>query len=371
MHEAFGDADVDTRFTIFSATKPFVASLVWQLHRRGRARARSSRSHDVIPEFGTHGKDAITLDHVLQHTSGFPRAPLGAAALVHPRGPPRGLRRLAAQLGGRLPVRVPPHLGPLGARRARPRGHRARPHRGAAHPGARAARPHRSSPSGPRSTSRTASPTSSSSASRPLPTSSRPPSGIREIDVGEVTDDALLGLNDADGPHRGPARRRRHLDRRRRGAPSTRRSSTTRRGSGTRRCSPTPPASCATPSPTRMLGVPDQPHPRPGRRGRRRPVAPARHGPHGVSRRLRAQRRRRAGRLGRPGHRAVVLLPHQRPRPATCCASTGAPPRSPASPPSARPDGRPVRITAKVDYAVRAGAELAAHARRARGQGAR
>ena len=55
-------------------------------------------------------------------------------------------------------------------------------------------------------------------------------------------------------------------------------------------------------------------------------------------RRLRPQRRRRAGRLGRPGHRPLVLLPHQRPRPATCSASTGAPPRWRASPPSAPPD---------------------------------
>jgi CubicO group peptidase (beta-lactamase class C family) len=31
VHEAFGDASLDTRYTIFSATKPFVASVVWQL----------------------------------------------------------------------------------------------------------------------------------------------------------------------------------------------------------------------------------------------------------------------------------------------------------------------------------------------------
>jgi CubicO group peptidase (beta-lactamase class C family) len=77
VHEAFGDADVDTRFTIFSATKPFIAALVWQLLGDGTLRPEQP-VHDVLPEFGTHGKDAVTLDHVLQHTSGFPRAPLGA-----------------------------------------------------------------------------------------------------------------------------------------------------------------------------------------------------------------------------------------------------------------------------------------------------
>jgi CubicO group peptidase (beta-lactamase class C family) len=76
VHEAFGEADVDTRFTIFSATKPFIASLIWQLLGEGTLRPEQP-VHDVIPEFGSHGKDAITLDHVLQHTAGFPRAPLG------------------------------------------------------------------------------------------------------------------------------------------------------------------------------------------------------------------------------------------------------------------------------------------------------
>ena len=77
VQEAFGDADVDTRFTIFSATKPFIASLVWQLLGEG-ALTPDQRVADVIPEFGSNGKDAITLDHVLLHTAGFPHAPLGS-----------------------------------------------------------------------------------------------------------------------------------------------------------------------------------------------------------------------------------------------------------------------------------------------------
>ncbi len=77
VHEAFGDATVDTRFTIFSATKPFVASVVWQLLGEGSLRP-DLPVHELIPELGSHGKDAITLDHVLLHTSGIPRAPMGA-----------------------------------------------------------------------------------------------------------------------------------------------------------------------------------------------------------------------------------------------------------------------------------------------------
>ncbi len=75
----FGAASPSTRFTIFSATKPFIASVVWQLLDEGLLDV-AQPVHEVLPEFGSHGKDAITLDHVLQHTAGFPHAPLG-----HPR----------------------------------------------------------------------------------------------------------------------------------------------------------------------------------------------------------------------------------------------------------------------------------------------
>ena len=76
VHEAIGAATVDTRYTIFSATKPFVAAVIWQLLGEG-VLDPSVRIAELIPEFGTNGKDVITLDHVLLHTAGFPRAPLG------------------------------------------------------------------------------------------------------------------------------------------------------------------------------------------------------------------------------------------------------------------------------------------------------
>ncbi len=76
VNETFGAATADTRFTMFSATKPLVASVVWQLMGEGLLDP-ATRIADVLPDFGTHGKDEITLDHVLQHTSGFPEAPLG------------------------------------------------------------------------------------------------------------------------------------------------------------------------------------------------------------------------------------------------------------------------------------------------------
>ena len=77
--ETFGDATNDTRYVVFSATKAFVASTVWQLVAEG--------SVDVdqpvvayVPEFGANGKDAITVEQVMLHTAGFPHAPLGPPA---------------------------------------------------------------------------------------------------------------------------------------------------------------------------------------------------------------------------------------------------------------------------------------------------
>jgi CubicO group peptidase (beta-lactamase class C family) len=76
VHEAFGAATTASRYTMFSATKPVVASVIWQLLGEGVLDPETPVA-ELIPEFGTNGKDVITLDHVLLHTSGFPRAPLG------------------------------------------------------------------------------------------------------------------------------------------------------------------------------------------------------------------------------------------------------------------------------------------------------
>jgi CubicO group peptidase (beta-lactamase class C family) len=76
VSEAFGDATTDSRYVIFSATKAFVASVVWQLIGEGLLDP-AQRVSELLPTFGTNGKDEITLEHVLLHTAGFPTAPLG------------------------------------------------------------------------------------------------------------------------------------------------------------------------------------------------------------------------------------------------------------------------------------------------------
>jgi CubicO group peptidase (beta-lactamase class C family) len=75
---AFGDAGPDTRFCLFSATKPFVAATVWRLIATGDLDP-SLPVTTWFPAFGGEGKEAITLEQVMLHTSGFPTAPMGPA----------------------------------------------------------------------------------------------------------------------------------------------------------------------------------------------------------------------------------------------------------------------------------------------------
>ena len=76
--EVFGEADLDTRYCIFSATKPFVASAVWTLIAEG-AIDPNEKIITYFPEFGEadERKATITVEQVMLHTSGFPHAPMG------------------------------------------------------------------------------------------------------------------------------------------------------------------------------------------------------------------------------------------------------------------------------------------------------
>src|ERR1700680_2482605 len=71
MHEAFGDATTDTRYVMFSCTKAVVAGAVWLLIADGRLDV-SQPVGEYLPEFATNGKEVITVEQVMLHTSGFP-----------------------------------------------------------------------------------------------------------------------------------------------------------------------------------------------------------------------------------------------------------------------------------------------------------
>jgi CubicO group peptidase (beta-lactamase class C family) len=76
VNEAFGDATTDTRYVVFSCTKGIVAGAVWLAFGDG-VLAPEQKVTEVFPEFGANGKDIVTVEQLLMHTSGFPRAPMG------------------------------------------------------------------------------------------------------------------------------------------------------------------------------------------------------------------------------------------------------------------------------------------------------
>lgn len=74
-----GDATNETSYVIYSATKPIVAMSLLLLVQEG-AVGLDVPVGELIPEFATNGKEAITLEQTMLHEGGFPRAPLGPPA---------------------------------------------------------------------------------------------------------------------------------------------------------------------------------------------------------------------------------------------------------------------------------------------------
>ncbi len=74
LFESYGAAGEDSLFCIFSATKAITSSAIWMLLEAGKL-SLSERVVDIIPAFGSNGKEAVTVEHLLTHTAGFPDAP--------------------------------------------------------------------------------------------------------------------------------------------------------------------------------------------------------------------------------------------------------------------------------------------------------
>lgn len=64
----------ETLYTVFSSTKAIVAAAVWTLFEDGLLKL-DERVSEIIPEFGTNGKEQITVEQVMLHIGGFPLAP--------------------------------------------------------------------------------------------------------------------------------------------------------------------------------------------------------------------------------------------------------------------------------------------------------
>ena len=291
MFETFGDATPDTRYVVYSATKAFVAGAMWALIGDGLVDVQA-RVDDYVPGFGTNGKDVITVEQVMLHTSGFPLAPMPPLEGATSDGPVRAVRGVAAQLGTRHQVPVPPDVRALGARRDHRAGDRRRlPRR------RRTAR-HRSGRSARRCSATSAGPAAELMlvGEEATPDELEAVFGVRELDVGEVTDDALVGFND----------------------PAVQRVGIPGGGGVMRACDLAMYYQAVLHNPGEMwrpdviddvrIERPQQPprcddraagepHPRTRPGGQRRTCAPARNGPHGVAGDHRPQRRQGTDRV--------------------------------------------------------------------------
>ena len=67
-------ATPETPFTIFSASKAITAVVAHLLDERGQIHL-GDRVCEYIPEYAKHGKEAITIAHVLSHRAGVPNLP--------------------------------------------------------------------------------------------------------------------------------------------------------------------------------------------------------------------------------------------------------------------------------------------------------
>jgi CubicO group peptidase (beta-lactamase class C family) len=64
----------DTLYVVFSCTKAITSAAAWLLIQEGKL-ALDERVADVVPEFASHGKESVRVEHLLTHTAGFPYAP--------------------------------------------------------------------------------------------------------------------------------------------------------------------------------------------------------------------------------------------------------------------------------------------------------
>ena len=77
LFKTLGNETNDSRYLVYSCTKPLVAAACWKLMGEGALDVGASVSH-YLPTFVGGGKEQVTVEQVLCHSSGFPNAPMAA-----------------------------------------------------------------------------------------------------------------------------------------------------------------------------------------------------------------------------------------------------------------------------------------------------
>ena len=74
LFETIGAATNENLYCVFSSTKALTSAAAWLLIESRDLRV-DERVVDIVPEFGTNGKDAVTVEQLFLHSAGFPSAP--------------------------------------------------------------------------------------------------------------------------------------------------------------------------------------------------------------------------------------------------------------------------------------------------------
>ena len=74
LFETFGEATNNTLYCVFSSTKAITSAAAWLVIEAGDLGVDEVVA-DIVPEFGSNGKDAITVEQLFLHSAGFPQAP--------------------------------------------------------------------------------------------------------------------------------------------------------------------------------------------------------------------------------------------------------------------------------------------------------
>ncbi len=74
VYASFGSANPESLTPLFSATKAITSAAAWLLFQDGSL-AEDELVADIIEEFGSNGKEGITVQQLFTHTAGFPHAP--------------------------------------------------------------------------------------------------------------------------------------------------------------------------------------------------------------------------------------------------------------------------------------------------------
>lgn len=74
-------ASDETLYCVFSSTKAITSAAAWILIEQGKLGV-DERVADIVPEFGSNGKQVVTVEQLFTHTAGFPMAPFRPAEFL-------------------------------------------------------------------------------------------------------------------------------------------------------------------------------------------------------------------------------------------------------------------------------------------------